>query len=126
MSWFSSSKTLPSSIPWIKSYRVEEIKTLLSQSENPILFFKHSTRCSISAMALERVERQWSFTSDQLIAVYIDVLNNRESSDFLSHHFGVVHQSPQAMLIYAGSCVYQASHNQISLEPIINFLQIKS
>jgi bacillithiol system protein YtxJ len=127
MSWFRSSKSSNSSISWIKPSSIEEITILIKQAQQPILFFKHSTRCSISAMALDRVEREWSEkTAHQLIPVYIDVINRRELSDFLAMQVGIEHQSPQILLVHQGKCVYQASHNQIALEQVINYLNLLS
>jgi bacillithiol system protein YtxJ len=126
MSWFSSAKKNQSTIPWIHPVDIDEVTELLDQETKPIIFFKHSTRCSISAMALDRLEREWDVDSIHLKVVYIDVLNQRHISDFLARIVGVEHQSPQLLLVNQGKCVYHASHNQISLKPIINFLQVNA
>lgn len=82
-------------------------------AEQPVLIFKHSTTCSISAMALSRMERNWS---DQLgiKPYYLDLLANRPISNRIENEFGVAHESPQVLLIRNGECVYDASHMAIS------------
>ena len=82
-------------------------------SRQPVLIFKHSTSCSISAMALSRMERNWS---DQLgiKPYYLDLLANRPISNKIANVFGVAHESPQVLLIRNGECVYDASHMSIS------------
>lgn len=82
-------------------------------NQQPVLIFKHSTSCSISAMALSRMERNWS---DQLgiKPYYLDLLANRPISKRIESVFGVEHESPQVLLIRNGECVYDASHMAIS------------
>jgi bacillithiol system protein YtxJ len=82
-------------------------------ASQPVLIFKHSTSCSISAMALSRMERNWN---DQLGVkpYYLDLLANRPISNKISQEFGVMHESPQVLLIRNGKCVYDASHMGIS------------
>jgi bacillithiol system protein YtxJ len=126
VSWFSTSKKNVSSIPWVKPVDIADVQSILSKAEKPVLFFKHSTRCSISAMALDRMEREWTIESDALIAVYIDVLTQRNISNFLAEQFNIPHQSPQVLLINNGKCVHNASHNLISVAPVLNLLNVKS
>lgn len=82
-------------------------------AKQPVLIFKHSTSCSISAMALSRMERNWN---DQLGVkpYYLDLLANRPISNRIVSEFGVEHESPQVLLIRNGQCVYDASHMAIS------------
>lgn len=82
-----------------------------------VLLFKHSTRCSISSMALHRLESKWESTS--LIKPYLlDLLSYREISNEIAQIFGVEHASPQVLLIKDGQCFYDASHSNISYNAI--------
>ena len=92
-----------------------EIQKALEQSE-PFLVFKHSTRCSISSMALSRFERSYSLEAVQ--AFYLDLIAYRSISNQLSDEFGIEHQSPQLLFIQSGNCTYHASHNSIDLNEI--------
>ena len=40
--------------------------------ELPVMLFKHSTRCSISSMALHRIENNWGFSSEEIAPFYLE------------------------------------------------------
>ena len=86
-----------------------------SSQERPVVIFKHSTRCSISSMALSRLERAWN---DQEVAdadaYFLDLIRYRDVSQKIAELFGVAHQSPQLLLIHQEKCVYNTSHMGIS------------
>jgi bacillithiol system protein YtxJ len=93
--------------------QLEEIKK--ESQEKPVLIFKHSTSCSISATALNRLERSWKTEEvPHLKAYYLDLLSYRGLSREVANTFGVVHESPQVLLIEKGKCIYYASHLGIS------------
>lgn len=103
----------------------EEIQPLIEMSKrHPVLFFKHSTRCSISNTAKSRLERLWpQLNSHSILAVYIDVLTNRASSSLLSSIASVKHESPQAILFHNGQCIYHQSHLGIELEEMLKVIK---
>lgn len=85
--------------------------------ETPVLLIKHSERCSISRMAISRLERDWD--SQSLISPYlIEVRGQRGISDAITQNFSIIHQSPQILLIEKGKCVYTESHNGINFQDI--------
>ena len=46
---------------WKQLTDFQQLKQLTEASyQDPVLFFKHSTRCSLSVMALNRFERDWN------------------------------------------------------------------
>ncbi len=93
--------------------QLEEIKKL--SELQPVLIFKHSTRCSISATALNRLERSWKDEDmKEMKSYYLDLLSYRPISNSIAQEFDVYHQSPQALLIYKGKCVYNSSHFDIT------------
>jgi len=100
---------------WIALTDYSQIQKALEQSE-PFLVFKHSTRCSISSMALSRFERNFSLETVQ--AFYLDLIAYRSISNQLSDEFCIEHQSPQLLFIQEGNCTYTASHNSIDLNEI--------
>ena len=92
----------------------EESKTI------PVLLFKHSTRCSISSMALSRIERNWKDSDNQHIKpYYLDLIVHRDISHLIAQQYGVEHQSPQVLVISNGVCIYHESHNNIRYSDII-------
>lgn len=104
------------SMNWNKLTSATQLDQIKAESaEQPILIFKHSTTCSISAMALSRMERNWS-DSAGIKPYYLDLLAYRPISNQIADTFGVDHQSPQVLLIQNGECVYDASHMSISFQ----------
>lgn len=86
------------------------------------LIFKHSTRCSISAMALERLNRTWKFTDSQIVPHYLDLLKYRDISNKIAEKWQVHHESPQILIIKNGECIHDASHSDISVSEIESVL----
>jgi len=92
-------------------------KIIEESQENPVVIFKHSTSCSISAMALNRLERSWEDSEmSNVKAYFLDLIAYRDISNAIVEKFGVMHQSPQILLIKNGECVYDDSHMGISYQ----------
>ncbi len=104
----------------------KELSNLIELSkEHPVLIFKHSTRCSISSTALSRLERSWNNDEIQGAKPYfLDLLSYRNISDKIVDVFKIRHESPQALVIKDGTCVYHASHLSISYSELLK--QFKS
>lgn len=92
----------------------QQFSDLLEQ-EPIFAVFKHSTRCSISSMAKNRVEREWNL---DFPIYYLDLIQHRSLSNFIASKSGVEHQSPQLIVFQNGSEVYNASHSGISINDI--------
>lgn len=104
---------------WNPLTDIYQIQDILTESKTqPVLVFKHSTRCSISRMVLSQFERSYDANPDQLKSYYLDLLEHRDISNALAKEFGVFHQSPQALLIKNGACVFNESHDGISFSEI--------
>jgi bacillithiol system protein YtxJ len=104
---------------WIKLTSEEGINQLIEKSkERPQVIFKHSTRCSISSVALQRMER--AKQPADLDFYYLDLLANRNLSNKVEQIFDVAHESPQVLVIKDGKCVYDESHMGISMDDIIS------
>ena len=101
-------------IPIIDEHQLEEIKT--GSSHQAQLIFKHSTRCSISSMAKSRLER--SHLPPNIQFYFLDLIKYRGISNKIEELFDVNHESPQVLLIKNGTCIYDESHNGISMEEI--------
>jgi bacillithiol system protein YtxJ len=100
---------------WIALTHPEDLNALNEASrEHPVLIFKHSTRCGVSSMALNRIEREWKPAHDRVYDTYfIDLWKHREVSNAVEEHYGIRHESPQALVIDAGTCVHADSHSAI-------------
>lgn len=121
MAWggfFGGRKNNNRALPWKRLTDIAQLDALLKASNTrPQLVFKHSTRCNISSMALERFEREWNTETDADIH-YLDLIAHRNISNAIADRTGVMHQSPQAILIKFGEVRYQASHSAISADGI--------
>lgn len=105
---------------WNRLESVAAVEQLKKDSHNhPVVIFKHSTRCSISSMALSRLERAWNEQEMQGIDVYfLDLIRYRDVSQHVAESFRIMHQSPQLLLIRDGECVYDTSHVGISYQTL--------
>lgn len=102
---------------WIDLTTEEQLSKIGEASaEQPVVIFKHSTRCSISAMAKSRLER--AAAPANVSFYYLDLIRYRHISDKIAHDYQVEHESPQVLLIKNGACVYDESHNGISMEEL--------
>jgi len=107
---------------WNTISNPSDIDALLTESNvQPVLLFKHSTRCSISATALARVERKWQEADSSAIKpFYLDLIANRPASNHVADVTGVRHESPQAIVLHKGKVVYQATHTDIRYDDILS------
>ncbi len=111
-----------SKINWNNLEKIEQLETIVTESkEKPIVIFKHSTRCSISRMALKQFENGYDY-EDKITSYFLDLLNHRDISNEIATRFGVFHQSPQMIVIKDGKSVYNASHSDIDAEDLAKFL----
>ena len=107
-----------SNIDWIPMEdlgKIDEIFTL--SQEKPVIIFKHSTRCSISRMALKNFENEYDL-GENVTPYFLDLISFREVSNEIASRFNVFHQSPQLLLIVGGKSVYDVSHSSIDAQEL--------
>ena len=103
---------------WIPLQTENQLTEIRERSAGrPQVIFKHSTRCSTSAMVKSRLER--ARTPDSIDFYYLDLLNYRPVSNKIATDFNVPHQSPQVLLIRNGECIYDESHIGITMDEIV-------
>jgi len=120
----SSADENHSSINWMQLQSVEQIDQVIEQSTSRyVMIFKHSTRCGTSAMALDRLQRNWN-SSDlpEMDLYFLDLITYREISNKVAEVFGVWHQSPQIIVVRDGKCIYETSHFNISFQDLVDHL----
>ena len=102
---------------------LSQLDAILAASfTTPQLIFKHSTRCSISRFVLADFIKHFSYSSVELGAHYLDLLNHRDISNAIAERFNVVHQSPQVVLIKDGKVIGHVSHEGINALEFSNYL----
>lgn len=103
---------------WIDLADEAQLETIKQESATqPVVIFKHSTRCSISVMAKNRLDK--AAQPEGIKFYYLDLLQHRNISGKIAEDFHVHHESPQVLLIKNGECTYDESHNGIYLEEIV-------
>lgn len=98
---------------FVKLDSADRLEELFRQShEKPVVLFKHSTTCPISAGVYEEVSRV-----DGDINLII-MQSARDVSNAVAGKTGIRHESPQAIILRGGEPVYHASHFDVTAEAI--------
>ena len=91
----------------------EEFEELVEQSrQQPIVIFKHSTTCPISAAAYRQMR-----DFDGEVAL-VEVQRAHELSREIEEKTGVQHESPQVIVLRNGQVVWDASHFQVKANAV--------
>ena len=106
---------------WKRLEHLSQIEDLKQESSQmPVLIFKHSTRCSISSMVLNRLKRNWKPEDTEKISPYfLDLISYREISNAIAEEFDVYHESPQVIILKDGQAAYDTSHSGINYQDIL-------
>jgi bacillithiol system protein YtxJ len=108
---------------WIPLQSAEQLNQIIEQSaQKPQLIFKHSTRCSISSMALGRLER--AGLAAHVDWYLLDLIAHRNLSAQIAETFDVWHESPQVLLIQHGECRFDESHMGINMAEILEQVSV--
>jgi bacillithiol system protein YtxJ len=87
----------------------DQIEDIINASaKEPILIFKHSTRCGISGMVLKRFDNKIS--NQDTPYYFLDILKYRPLSNLIQDKFDITHQSPQLLVIKNGKVIAHDSH----------------
>ena len=107
---------------WNELTSIDQLELLEIQSQiQPVLIFKHSTRCSISRFALKQFENEFDL-QDKIAPYFLDLLNHRDISNEIAFQFNVQHQSPQIILLKNRVVVYHTSHENIDATELKKYL----
>ncbi len=108
---------------WNRLETMAELDALEKESfTKPIAIFKHSTGCGISRMAWNQFKKQYKIEIDDMELYYLDLLAFREISNEIAKRFGVIHQSPQVIVIKDGKAIHDTSHERIDAANLEQFL----
>ena len=106
---------------FIKVTDKQAVSELADRSnERPVVIFKHSLTCPISAAAYEQMAE-----FDGEVAL-VEVQRARELSDEIERRLGVAHESPQAIVLRNGKVVWNASHFKITTEAVAEAVRAAS
>lgn len=107
---------------WNQLTDISQLNTIDEESKTQkVMILKHSTRCSISDAALGRMERKWKDENAAVVKpYYLDLLEHRDISNAIAERYSVYHESPQALIISDGKCVFSQTHMSIDVNEIMN------
>lgn len=114
-----------SKVDWKNLSSAQDLADAIDHSyQQPVIIFKHSTRCSISLMAKKRLERNWDFEETEApVMYYLDLIAYRDLSNKIAADLAVQHESPQLLLVENGIVSFHCSHSAISVEVIHQALE---
>ena len=109
----------------IPLHGIDELDRLLSQSQaRPLLLFKHSHTCGISAEALdELLSHLDQHSHDAAHYALVTVQTHRDVSNAVAQRLGVRHETPQALVIRDGQVVWAASHFRVTADAMLSALK---
>ena len=92
---------------------LDELDAALASS-GPILIFKHSPTCGISAQAHEEVAALLAGPRVVAAAYCVHVREGRAVSNAIATRLNIRHQSPQIILVEGGVVRWHASHFRLT------------
>lgn len=102
---------------WVQLTDERQIdQALIRSREKPVIIFKHSVSCGLSAHAKYRLKSAWDELSHDVYFYFLDLINFRHISNRIAEDLNVIHQSPQIIGIVHGEAVFNASHHGVSIE----------
>ncbi|GAB3804455.1 bacillithiol system redox-active protein YtxJ [Virgibacillus kimchii] len=87
-------------------------------TEKPVLLFKHSTTCPISARAHEQYQQFLESADRNMDSYLVKVIEDRPVSNQIAEETKVKHESPQLFLIRDKEVLWHTSHSEITVENI--------
>ena len=101
---------------WIEMTQPEQLQKAIEQSfEKPVALFKHSIRCGISMGAKYSLESEWDLSDEDVVFYFLDLITYRAISNAISEELGVIHQSPQVIVLRNGEAVHTNTHHAIGI-----------
>ena len=105
---------------WINLTNEEQLQRIKEKSKDkPQVIFKHSTRCAVSSMAKNRLDK--GPAAGHMDFHFLDLIKYRNISNKIAQDFRVYHESPQILVIKDGKSVYDESHSDIDLQEITSY-----
>jgi bacillithiol system protein YtxJ len=97
-----------------------DVAALLAQ---PLaLVYKHSPICPTSTLAYEEI-RSLRLLQTEVPMYLVDVIHSRPLSRYIAERVGVVHQSPQAIILQAGVPAWHGSHFELRADEMSRRLE---
>lgn len=119
--FLSTFSTMPDHTPFIALDTTTDWQSALQHSEQePIVIYKHSAACGISARARRLMQNLIEEGDPPVYEVVVQ--QARSVSNEIESHLGVRHETPQVIILHNREPVYDTSHSRIRPESIRDHL----
>ncbi len=98
-------------------------RVLAASDERPLLLFKHSYTCGVSAEALDELMSHLNGKPAGVDYAMVTVQTHRDVSNAVAKKLGVRHETPQALLIRDGRVVWSASHFRVTANAVVDAIE---
>ena len=99
----------------LRLQEITELDQLVADSwKQPVLLFKHSRTCGISAEALEELISHLDAAETGARYAMVTVQTHRDVSNEVATRLGIRHHTPQVILVRDGRAVWSASHFRVN------------
>lgn len=123
--WLQSSRRFRVNRPTVSAPALREIAddaTLRAVlASDRAVIYKHSTRCAVSAIVIDEV-RQFAKRHPGWPVHMIRVIEHRTLSNRVADQLDIRHESPQAIVLKEGRCLWHASHTGITARELSRHL----
>jgi bacillithiol system protein YtxJ len=94
---------------------LDELDHALGESRHrPLVLFKHSYSCGVSAEALDELLAHLAAKRSDARYAIVTVQTHRDVSHAIAARLGVRHETPQALVVSDGRVVWSASHFRVN------------
>jgi len=100
------------SIAMIHSASATQLKEQLA-AEQLVVLYKHSPTCGLCDIALVEINA-FADANPDVPVWQVDVLSQRPISQQIEAMFGILHESPQAIVVRHGEPVWSGSHRRVT------------
>lgn len=108
---------------WQVFNQEKQLEKILEASFNkPQAIFKHSISCGISAGVKEKLANGAEELSNLVDIHYLDLITFRSVSNLVAEKTGVIHQSPQLIILKNGEVSIADSHFVLNVDFVKNHL----
>jgi bacillithiol system protein YtxJ len=104
---------------------ISDLEKALAERRRPVVLFKHSTQCPVSAGADEEYRSFVAAHPGAAVFTHLDLLAHRDVSNAIAERLGVRHESPQAIVVRGGRVSVVLNHDSITTAALAAVLGVK-
>lgn len=101
---------------------VADLDQVLAEKKRPVILFKHSTQCPVSAAADDEYRTFVDRNPEAAVFTHLDLLAHRDVSNAIARRLDVRHESPQAIVLRGSQIVAVLNHDEITANALTALL----